>query len=96
MQELQIHLESVFTGDGEPIINIEGFQPSPHHMGDALKVLLLSKQREEAEIVNLPLEEMSAFELLATLGELAAVRRHGCCLADNERYVATASMEAVK
>ena len=96
MQELQIHLESVFTGDGEPIINIEGFQPSPHHMGDALKVLLLSRQREEADIVQLPLEEMSALELLAALGTKAAVRRHGHCMAANERYEATASVEAMK
>lgn len=93
MKKLEIHLSSVFTGDGKPIVNIEGFQPSPYHMGEALRVLLGSQQRVEADITHLPLEDMSALDLLAVLGELAAVRRMGHTLQPTERYMASATLE---
>ena len=94
MKHLRIKLQSSITHHSHQM-DIEGYQPTPAGMAEALRIMLNGGYGVEATIVDLPLEEMTALELLAHLGGMAASRRWRHAMEAGESYAGTASVEAV-
>jgi hypothetical protein len=90
LKNLQFTFATTGNCSGKPKVDLSAYQPTPTALANAMKNLLNAGLREEAPITTLPLDDMTALELLATVAVIAAETRMGHLLDDDQRLEAEA------